>query len=52
MLSANFKPNKNSNKGFHESQLFMPLNLPDNKYLPPIKYIRLTRTFRLKFTIL
>ena len=52
MLSENFKPNKNSSKVFHESLLFMPLNLPENKYLPPIKYIRLIHTFHLKFTIL
>ena len=33
MFTENFGSNKNSNKVLHESYLFMPLNLPDNKYL-------------------
>ena len=33
MFTESFESNKNSNKVLHESYRFMPLNLPDNKYL-------------------
>ena len=45
MLSENFESNKSSNKVLHESELCMPLNLADNKYLRPVKYIRVIPTF-------
>lgn len=47
MLPENFESDKNSSNVLHESLLSMPLNIPDNKCLVPVKYIRVIQGFLL-----